>query len=83
MTRPSEPKTIRIPTQTMAELIAQDRAATTIYSCCQMARAAQPNGPGWLSLPFAGIQDDGGAGLELRHCRCGSTLALDLGTVIR
>jgi hypothetical protein len=47
-------------------------------SCCQIAKAAQPDGFAWLSLPFRGVQDDGGLGLELRDCVCGSTLALPL-----
>jgi hypothetical protein len=36
------------------------------------------SGAAWLALPFVGMQDGGPdfGPLELRNCRCGSTLAL-------
>ena len=31
---------------------------------------------GWLALPFVGTMDEGGDGIELRHCTCRSTIAM-------
>lgn len=66
----TEPRTVRIPTVTMADLVHCDH---------DRADKSGPYSPSWLGLRFVGMQSGEGYGpdLEMRECgHCGSCLAV-------
>lgn len=54
--------------------LATDLAALTKRCGCGRVHDAE----GWARLPICGVQSDGAERFELRHCECGSTIAVAL-----
>lgn len=50
-----------------------------VCTCCNRAITRAE----WGSLRYVGMQPDDVAPLEMRDCRCGSTLAVELGPEFR
>ena len=60
----------------LAVTLGAELAAEAVIKVCSCGR--EHTEQGWSALSYCGVQADGDERFELRHCACGSTIAIQL-----